>query len=78
MSATTRNQTIAHVLDTRGAALRYQALQIDATLRRMSLDQVLEFFGGDLTRKPSAAGFKTAVASIKRWHELREMSDGKR
>jgi hypothetical protein len=56
--------------DVRTAELRYQALQIDATLRRMTLAQVLEFFGGDLAVRPSAAGFKTAVASIKRWHEL--------
>jgi hypothetical protein len=58
--------------DVRTAELRYQALQIDATLRRMTLAQVLEFFGGDLAAWPSAAGFRTAVASIKRWHELQE------
>lgn len=61
--------------DLRTAELRYQALQIDATLRRMSLETVLEFFGGDLMNRPSVAGFKTAVASIRRWHELREMSN---
>ena len=59
--------------DIRTAELRYQALQIDATLRRMTLAQVLEFFGGDLMNQPSVAGFKTAVASIRRWHELNEV-----
>lgn len=56
--------------DVRTAELRYQALQIDATLRRMSLEAMLDFFGGDLEAGQGPAGFRTAVASIKRWHEL--------
>ena len=62
--------------DVRTAELRYQALQLDATLKAMTLAQVLDWFGGDLLAWPSAAGFKTAVAAIKRWHELQERSEG--
>lgn len=72
MSATQRQATIDQAYQIRAADLRIQAAQADATLKAMSLNEMLAWFGGDLAAGQGPAGFRTAVASIKRWHELNE------
>jgi hypothetical protein len=72
MTIATRQATITKVLDTRGAELRMQCITQETALKALRLAEMLEWYGSDLMAGQSAAGFKTTVEAIKRWHELQE------
>jgi hypothetical protein len=72
VTTATRQVIIAKVLDTRGAELRMQCITQETALKALALAAMLEWYGSDLMAGQSAAGFKTTVAAIRRWHELQE------
>lgn len=72
MTAATADRTVAKSLNTGAAEQRIQAAQQQAALKAIELHAMLEWYGSDIAAGQSPAGFKTAVASIRRWHELNE------
>lgn len=73
MTATDRKQaTTDRALDTRGAELRLQAIRRDNALTAMTLDEMLEWVGGQLAAWQGPAGFKTAMDEHNRWWEARK------
>lgn len=44
----------------------------DRILARMSLPQLLDWYGSDLGVGQSLAGFNTAIKGLKRWHKIHQ------
>lgn len=73
MTTTDRKQQIIdQALDTRGAELRLQAIRADAALTTMTLDEMLEWVGGQLAAWQGPAGFRSAMDEHNRWWEARK------
>lgn len=72
MKQATADRTVAKALDTGTTEQRVQVAQQQAALKAIELHAMLEWYGSDIWAGQSPAGFKTAVDSIRRWHELQE------
>ena len=73
MTATDRKQAIIdRALDTRGAELRFQAIRADNALTSMTLDEMLEWVGGQLAAWQGPAGFRSAMDEHNRWWEAHQ------
>lgn len=71
MTASQIERTVASALDTAATELRIQAARERAIRQRMTLEEMLEWWGGDIVAQlnyPSPASFATAVRMIRDYH----------